>query len=631
MAHESFEDPEVAHLMNQMFVNIKVDREELPAVDALYMEATQAMTGRGGWPMSVWLDHDRRPWYAGTYFPAKAGTGMPTFTQVLLGLTNTWLSERENVNDSAERIIQVMGERASLVSGLATEFSRDSVIDAIVDGVEKLASEFDPMHGGFGGAPKFPPTMALEFLMRYDSLNAVNGNPDDPRVLAMYERTLDEMARGGIYDQLGGGFARYSVDSTWTVPHFEKMLYDNAQLLLNYVHAWRLTGSELYERVVRETVGFMLRELRTPEGGFASALDADSLNADGHMHEGAFYSWTQTEIDSVLQPDDADWIKQLCNVTAQGTFEAGASVLTMQRDPDDVSRWKQVRQQLFDARELRAKPGRDDKIVAAWNGLAIRALAEAGAVFGEPTWIAAATKAADLLVSVHLGADPEHPARLVRVSRDGAPGLHALGVLEDQAVVGSSFLALAQVTGEHAWVDLAVTLFTDIQQHFVQGDSLTDTADDVPAVAESLTHRNVDPTDNVTPSGWSATIELGQTLTALTGNPEYFSWVSKFIPPLVTLVSGHTRFAGWSAAVLTAWVDGPREVAVPSHMAPEISQLLARATAPGLVYAWGTDFELLNDRPVINSELTAYVCRGFVCAAPITSAEDLSSELGILR
>ena len=631
MAHESFEDPEVAHLMNQMFVNIKVDREELPAVDALYMEATQAMTGRGGWPMSVWLDHDRRPWYAGTYFPSKQGTGMPTFTQVLLGLTNTWLNERENVNDSAARIIEVMGERAGLVGGLSVDFTRDSVIDAIVDGVEKLAGEFDPMHGGFGHAPKFPPAMALEFLMRVDALNSINGNPDDPRVLAMYERTLDEMARGGIYDQLGGGFARYSVDSTWTVPHFEKMLYDNAQLLSNYVHAWRLTGSALYERVVRETVEFLMRELRTPEGGFASALDADSLNEDGHMHEGAFYAWTPAQIDAVLSADDAEWVKQLCNVTPNGTFEAGASVLTLHRDPDDANRWATLRQQLFQARNQRSKPGRDDKIVAAWNGLAISALADAGAVFGEPTWVEAAVAAADLLVSVHLGADPVYPARLVRVSRDGVPGLHAIGVLEDQAVVASSFLKLAQVTGDHAWVDLALTLFADIQQHFVQGDALTDTADDVPAVAESLTHRNVDPTDNVTPSGWSATVELAQTLTALTGNPEYFAWVSQYIPPLITLVSSHTRFAGWSAAALTAWVDGPREVAVSSDATDDVKQMLARATAPGMVYAWSNEFALLNDRPVISEDLTAYICRGFVCSAPVTSMDELRTELGILR
>lgn len=631
MAHESFEDPEVANLMNQMFVNIKVDREELPAVDALYMEATQAMTGRGGWPMSVWLDHDRRPWYAGTYFPSKTGTGMPTFTQVLLGLTNTWISERENVHDSAKRLIEVMGERASLVGGLAADFTRDSVIDAVVDGVEKLADQFDPLHGGFGSAPKFPPTMALEFLMRYDALNAINGNPDDPRVLAIYERTLDEMARGGIYDQLGGGFARYSVDSTWTVPHFEKMLYDNAQLLSNYVHAWRLTGTDLYERVVRQTVEFMLRELQTPEGGFASALDADSLNSDGHMHEGAFYAWTPEQIQNVLSAEDAEWAVKLCNVTPKGTFEQGASVLTLHRDPDDWARWDRVRNELFEARAKRERPGRDDKIVAAWNGLAISALAEAGAVFGEPGWVDAAVSAADLLVSVHLGADPEHPARLVRVSRDGVAGVHAMGVLEDQALVASSFLTLAQVTGEHAWVDLATTLFTDIQQHFVQGDVLTDTADDVPAVAESLTHRNVDPTDNVTPSGWSATVALGQTLSALTGNPDHFTWVAQFVPPLVTLVSGHTRFAGWSASTLTAWLDGPREVAILSEETDQVIQQLARATAPGMVYAWTPEFELLNNRPVVSEKLTAYICRGFVCSAPVTSFDELRTELGILR
>ena len=637
MAHESFENPSVAALMNEYFVNIKVDREELPAVDSLYMEATQSMTGHGGWPNSVWLDHDRRPWYAGTYFPPRPSHGMPSFTQVLLALNDTWTGERERVSDSSARIMEHIGSRNELIVKSKSDFTKDEVGFAITSGVESLATAFDPINGGFGDAPKFPPSLALEFLLRNEALQRMTATEPDFRVMQMIEHTCDAMARGGMYDQLGGGFARYSVDATWTVPHFEKMLYDNAQLLSIYAHLYRLTGNAQALRVTTETADFLIREMQTPEGGFAAALDADSFDIDsGHSEEGAFYAWTPQQVSEVLGTDkqglsDTQWVIALCNVTELGTFEQGKSVLTLHHDPDDWERWQNLRAKLLAARATRPRPGRDDKIVASWNGLAIRALVDAGSVCNRQDWIDCATRAADLLVSTHLGSDSSHPSRLVRVSRDGKPGLHALGVLEDQALVASAFLALAQVHGEDSWRELAGTLLNDIQDHFQQGSVLTDTANDVPPVAKDVAARQVDPTDNVTPSGWAATIDAALTYSALSGDTEMRTWAERFIPALIPLVASHTRFAGWGAAMFVTWLDGPREVAVVGLSNSEFRQALAFGTAPGMVYAWGSDHPLLHNRKTLDEKTTAYVCRSFICDAPTTDLQAFKESIGVFN
>ena len=632
MAHESFENPSVAALMNEYFVNIKVDREELPAVDSLYMEATQAMTGQGGWPNSVWLDHDRRPWYAGTYFPPRPSHGMPSFTQVLLALNDTWTSERERVSESSTRIMEHIGSRNELIVKSKSDFTKDEITFAVNSGIDSLSAAFDPVNGGFGDAPKFPPSLTLEFLLRNQALQQLNGSESDFRTNQMIEQTCNAMARGGIYDQLGGGFARYSVDATWTVPHFEKMLYDNAQLLSIYAHWYRLSGDELALRITTETAEFLIREMQTPEGGFAAALDADSNDIEtGHSEEGAFYAWTPQQILEVLGTADADWVIQLCKVTPDGTFEHGKSVLTLHHDPDDWERWRDLRAKLLQSRETRPRPGRDDKIVASWNGLAIRALVDAGSICSRQDWIDCATRAGDLLVSTHLGADESHPSRLVRVSRDGKAGLHALGVLEDQALVASAFLALAQANGDDAWRELAGTLLNDIKDHFQQGSGLTDTADDVEPVAKDVASRQVDPTDNVTPSGWAATIDVALTFAALSGDTEMRAWAEKFIPALVPLVASHTRFAGWGSAMFVTWLDGPREVAIAGPSDSGFREILAQGTAPGMVYAWGTDQPLLQDRNIIADQTTAYVCRGFVCDAPTTDLQVLKKLIGVFN
>ena len=637
MAHESFENEQVARVMNEHFVNIKVDREELPAVDAFYMDATQAMTGHGGWPMSVWLNHDRSPWYAGTYFPPEPRHGMPSFMQVLLALSNSWSTEHERVVKSAQQVMEVITLKDAAVFGDVEDITHDTTRGALETAVHQLVHNFDPQHGGFGGAPKFPAPLVLEFLMRYQSLSTLQGWETDPRVDTMLSTTFERMARGGICDQIGGGFARYSVDAIWTVPHFEKMLYDNAQLLLTYAHWYRQSGDELSRQVVHETAEFMIRELQTPQGGFASALDADSLDAaTGHSEEGVFYAWTVQQLHDALGAIDGEWVAQLLGVTDVGNFEKGMSVATLAVDPADVPRWQELRCTLYEARAVRPHPARDDKVVAAWNGLAIRALAEAGHIVNKPEWVQAAVRAADLLVSVHLGADETRPSRLARVSRDGVAGVHAMGVLEDQALVASAFITLAQVTGEHEWLTLATTLLRDIAQHFGQDGGLSDTADDEVAIIENQTRRAVELTDNVTPSGWAATVDAALSYAALSGDIEMRAWVDGLLPQLVAAVAKNGRFAGWAASALTAWLDGPREVAVCAADDSPMRHLVAQATAPGMGFVAQNDsdetsspeFALLEGRSRIDNQDAAYVCHGFTCNAPTSDLSVLSAAIG---
>lgn len=376
MAHESFEDEKVAEYANEHFVAVKVDREERPDVDAVYMEAVQAATGQGGWPMTVFLTPDKDPFYFGTYFPPEPRHGMPGFRQVLEGVDAAWRERRDEVGEVAARIRADLAERAAVYtvgSGVHQPPGEADLHQALVG----LSRGFDAARGGFGGAPKFPPSMAVEFLLRH------HARTGSGVALEMAARTCEAMARGGIHDQLGGGFARYSVDAEWVVPHFEKMLYDNALLLRTYLHLWRSTGDALARRVALGTADFLLRELRTPEGGFASALDADSLDpATGKSVEGAYYAWTPEQLAEVLGAEDGATAAELFAVTPEGTFEHGTSVLQLPADPADPAAYERIRAGLLAARSRRPAPARDDKVVAAWNGLAIAALAEAGCPAG---------------------------------------------------------------------------------------------------------------------------------------------------------------------------------------------------------------------------------------------------------
>ncbi|MGH3357755.1 MAG: thioredoxin domain-containing protein, partial [Nocardioidaceae bacterium] len=535
MAHESFEDATTAAYMNEHFVNVKVDREERPDVDAVYMSATQAMTGQGGWPMTCVLTPDGEPFFAGTYFPGEARQGMPAFRQVLGALVDAWSGKRDQIATIGAEVVGHMQGSAALGAAAIGEDELDAA-------VRMLASQYDAEAGGFAGSPKFPPSMVLEFLLRY----AHRSRSAD--ALAMVEHTGDAMARGGMYDQLAGGFARYSVDRFWRVPHFEKMLYDNALLLRFYLHWWRQTGAPLAERVVRETAEFLLADLLTDEGGFASALDADT---DGV--EGAFYVWTPRELTDALGRDDGAWAAGLLEVTEQGTFEQGASTLQLLGDPDDAERWSRVRGRLAAVRAERTRPARDDKVVAAWNGLAIGALAEAGCLLGERSYVDAAVRAADLLVDLHLDG-----RRLLRVSRDGVAGPHA-GVLEDYGCVAHGFLALLSATGDPVWLRRAGDLLDVALEQFADGEGgFYDTAAD----AETLVTRPRDPSDNASPSGQSALVHALLGYAAVTGSGRHRDAAEAALQTVRRLAERVPRFAGWSLAAAEAAVAGPLEIAV---------------------------------------------------------------------
>jgi uncharacterized protein YyaL (SSP411 family) len=642
MAHESFEDEATAALMNEKYVCVKVDREERPDVDAVYMAATQAMTGGGGWPMTVFATPDGKPFQAGTYYPPVARHGLPAFQQLLVAVDRAWGDIREDVLRAGDGLAAELAHHARVVAGA------EGVPDAQALGaaVGALRLEFDGEHGGFGGAPKFPPSMTLEQLLRH---HARTGDAD---ALAMVRQTCEAMARGGMYDQLGGGFARYSVDEAWVVPHFEKMLYDNALLLRAYLHLWRATGDALALRVVNESADWMLRELWLDgDGGFASSLDADT---DGV--EGKFYAWDADQLEAVLGQEDAAWAATAFDVTADGTFEHGLSVLQLLQDPDDAERFRSVRSRLFEARrDERTAPGRDDKAVAAWNGLAVAALAEAGALTGRPELVTAARQTAEMLERVHWD---DKAKRLTRTSRDGVAGAQNPGVLEDYADVAEGLLALYAVTGEPRWFAFAGRLLDVVLDNFRDESGLFyDTADD----AETLIFRPADPTDNATPGGTSAAAAALLTYAALTGSGRHREAAEQALRFTGALAEKAPRFAGWGLAAAEALADGPREVAIVGEWSGEakdgdegafraLHQAALRSSAPGLVIAVtppmeaagaaeapgagtqpqpdpATLPELLHDRPTIAGGPAAYVCRGFVCQAPTTDVSELMAQL----
>jgi uncharacterized protein YyaL (SSP411 family) len=582
MAHESFEDEATAKLINENTVAIKVDREERPDVDAVYMEATQAMTGQGGWPMTVFCTPDGEPFFCGTYFPR------PHFQRLVLAVTEAWKNQREEAVRQGKNVVEALtggqlapGQplNAAKLESAAGSFQRD----------------FDASNAGFGDAPKFPPSMGLEFLLRH---HARTGNR---AALLMVEKTCEAMARGGMYDQLGGGFARYSVDATWTVPHFEKMLYDNALLLRVY------------------TAEFLLRDLRTPQGGFASALDADTEGV-----EGLTYAWTPAQLVDVLGEEDGAWAADLLQITVEGTFEHGTSVVQLRNDPDDPQRWAEIRQKLFEARQDRPQPGRDDKVVAAWNGLAIAALAEYGELTGSPAATAAAIEAAELLNTLHTV-----DGRLRRTSRDGAVGTNA-GVLEDYGDVAEGYLVLHQVTGSPRWLSAAGALIEVALSRFADSHGgFYDTADD----AEQLIRRPQDPTDNATPSGSSAIAGALLSYAALTASIRHREAAEAALAKMAPIAERYARFAGWACAVGEAAVAGPLQVAVVGSGpdADALRRAAWQATSPGTVVVGGEpDAEgvpLLADRPLVGGEPAAYVCRGFVCDLPSTDVDALLAQL----
>ncbi|MDX3190893.1 thioredoxin domain-containing protein [Streptomyces sp. MN03-5084-2B] len=601
MAHESFEDAGTAALMNANFVTIKVDREERPDIDAVYMAATQAMTGQGGWPMTCFLTPDGEPFHCGTYYPPSPRPGMPSFRQLLAAVTEAWQDRPGELVDGAKQIVAHLAEQTGPL--------QESVVDeAVLAGaVAKLEQEADSVNGGFGRAPKFPPSMVLEFLLRHHERTGSSV------ALSLVDKTAEAMARGGLYDQLAGGFARYSVDAEWIVPHFEKMLYDNALLLRFYAHLWRRTGSATALRVVTGTAGFLFESLRTPEGGFASSLDADTEGV-----EGLTYVWTPEQLREVVGDDSA---AELFGVTEEGTFEEGASTLRLFGDLPEA-----LRVSLLEARAKRPQPGRDDKVIASWNGLAITALAEAGAALDRPQWIEWAVAAAGLLLRVHVV-----DGRLRRSSRDGVVGESA-GVLEDYACVADGFLALHQATGDAKWLTEATRLLDLALAHFASPDvpgAYFDTADD----AETLVQRPADPGDNASPAGASALAGALLTASALAGHAEsgrYREAAEQALRRAGVLAGRVPRFAGHWLSVAEALQAGPVQVAVVGAD-PALRLAAARGVhGGGIVLAGEPDapgVPLLADRPLVDGAPAAYVCRGYVCDRPVTSAEELTARL----
>jgi len=601
MAHESFEDAEVARVLNAGFVPIKVDREERPDIDAVYMAATTATTGHGGWPMTVLLTPDGDPFYCGTYFPRSH------FLSLLGAASDAWRTQREQVLGSSAHVAEAI--RAATAPAAA-----DAVTSSTLDSaVATLGRGYDHVNGGFGTAPKFPPSMVLAFLLRH------HGRTADPVALGLATGTCEVMARGGMYDQLAGGFSRYAVDAAWVVPHFEKMLYDNAQLARVYLHWWKAGGSELARRTACETADFILRDLGTADGGFASALDADTEGV-----EGLTYAWTPEQLTEVLGDEDGAAAALLLSVTEVGTFEHGASTLQLRHDPVDPQWWSDVRARLLVSRATRSQPGRDDKVVTSWNGLAIAALADLGATTGERRYVEAAQRCATFLLDVHLVG-----GRLRRSSRNGVVGA-AAAVADDHGNLAEGLLVLHQATGQARWLVAAGELLDVALERFRTPEGgFHDTADD----AEALFARPHSASDNAEPSGQSSLAGALLSYGALTGSARHLQAASEAVDAGGSVAGRDPRFAGWTLAVAEAREAGPLQVAVvgTGPAADDLSRVARDSLSPGLVLVAGEPdapgIPLLAGRPLVGGKPAAYVCRGFVCERPLTAVDELSDAL----
>ena len=609
MAHESFEDETVAAAMNE-FVCIKVDREERPDLDAVYMNATVAMTGQGGWPMTCFLTPDGRPFFCGTYFPK------PQFLQLLAAVGRTWREQRGEVEQASDQIAGELRRMAAGLPGGGPEVTAELCDHAVA----AVLRDEDTIRGGFGGAPKFPPSALLEAMLRSHERTG------SPVPLGTVRRTCTAMARGGIYDQLAGGFARYSVDPDWVVPHFEKMLYDNALLLRVYAHWFRRTGDPLAGRVAAETAAFLVDDLA--EGGmFTSSLDADAAGV-----EGSTYVWTPAELRAVLGDDDGAWAAKVFGVTEHGTFEHGASVLQLPAEydplPHDAERFGRVRAALMDARRGRPQPGRDDKVVTAWNGLAITALAEASVALEDSGLLAAAVRCAESLVGLHLV-----DGRLRRASLGGQVGESA-AILEDHAMLATGLAALHQITGEQRWLDHTATLIDLALRRFDDPDRpgrWFDTADD----AEVLMVRPADPLDGATPSGAASIAEALLTAAHLVDADRAARYAEAAAETLLAhtpLLVRAPRSGGHWLAVAEAAVRGPLQIAVATGDGESALLAAARRIAPGGTIVVGGPVDsmpLLAGRDRVRGSDAAYICRGRVCDLPVTGAEELAEALGV--
>jgi uncharacterized protein len=630
MAHESFENPEIAALMNQWFVNVKVDREERPDVDGVYMTVVQGMTGSGGWPMTVFLTPEGEPFYAGTYFPPQDMHGRPGFPKVLEALQNAWTNEREKVVESAAHITTQLRE------GSRRSASGDGVVDATVadSAANRYREAFDPEWGGFGGAPKFPSPSNLEFLLEYHARLVAEGRPD-PGALFLVTETLRHMASGGIYDHLGGGFARYSVDGAWVVPHFEKMLYDNAQLIRTYLHAWQLTGDPLHERIVRETIAYLEREMLDPSGGFYSAQDADSEGI-----EGKFYVFTVSEVEEALGADTA-LFNRCFGVTPSGNFHdphhpelVGRTVLTRRYDETNIarefgisgdaleSRLDELREQLFKVRQHRVPPGLDDKVLTSWNGLALAALAEAARVLGDQHYHELAIRNAAFVRQAMWDG-----ARLLHTWKGGVARID--GMLEDYVFYGLGLIELYKLTGDLAHLEWARELWEIVLRDFRDGEN--GGFFEASRSGEKLLFDQKSFFDAATPSGNGSAAQLGWWLGRYYDRPEWEAVVHEVVAQVQQhLLSAVTGFGAiWQAIEL---IHAPRQELViagePGARAP-LETEAARRYLPWLLVApgaAGTPLPHFEGRDAGDAAL-AYFCENMACQLPVAMPEELAHQL----
>ena len=629
MAHESFEDEETAVTMNTHFINIKVDREERPDLDSIYMKAVVAMTGQGGWPMTVFLTPAGLPFFGGTYFPPTPRYNMPSFPQILSSINRAWREQRADIDENAAQL--TAGLTRIITQGDQDDALDDALFDSAVGGLQRT---FDDDRGGFGNAPKFPPAMTLEFLLRMASRRG------DQEASHMAAHTLKMMAQGGMYDQLGGGFARYSTDNEWLVPHFEKMLYDNALLARVYLHAYQVTGDYAYRRVAVETLDFILREMRHEQGGFYSSYDADSEG-----EEGKFYVWQPAEIREVLG-EDADLFMLYYDVTERGNWE-GKSILHVPRAPEEVAEMLEIgvdelkarlaasRQKLYEVRSRRVWPGLDDKVLTSWNGLALAAFAEAARILPRPDYIRAAQQNAEFLyqnMRLENGRfDRLRPGRLLRTWKAGAAAKQN-AFLEDYAYLADGLLALYQTTFDEKWFTWAQELGDIMLDYFKDenGIGFFDTSDD----HEALIQRPKDMQDNATPSGNAMAAQVLLKLNLYTGNGRYWDAAQQAVQGMYSRMSHFPAgFAHWLCAA-DFIMSEPQELAIVGKFGKSGTMALLDVATnryrPNLITAVGLNGDvvpLLNGRPQIEGKATAYVCRRFVCQQPLTDPHKLALQL----
>jgi uncharacterized protein YyaL (SSP411 family) len=609
MEHESFEDDAVAAVMNENFVNIKVDMEERPDVDQIYMNFVQVTTGRGGWPMNVFLTPDKRPFFGGTYFPPAPRYGMPSWTQVLMSIAESYRQRRDELERAATEVVDELRRMTIVEPGALS-------VDLLNAAAASFSSSFDKTNGGFGGAPKFPQAMSLEFLLRYHKRTGDEG------VLEMVTTTLDKMAHGGIYDQLGGGFHRYAVDAIWLVPHFEKMLYDNAQLARVYLHAYQVTGNEFYRRIVTEILEYVRREMLDESGGFYSTQDADSEG-----EEGKFFVWTPEQIAKVLGEDAAQEFCAFFDVTPAGNFE-GENILNVKRPTADEvvpAKFEDARQRLFDVREKRIKPHRDEKVLTAWNGLMMAAFADAGRVFGSEEYIEIARRNADFILR-----EMQNAERLFRTWKAGIAKLN--GYIEDYANVADALIVLYEATGEIAWLkrarELADTMITEFWDeenggfHFTSNDH------------EELVVRNKDFYDNATPSGNSVAADILLRLAKLTGDNRYERFATTVLRLTASQVRRHPQGFGRALSAIEFALGSTMEIVFIGPPRSDLFAYVAERYMPDAVIAStrtpdidSAEVPLFAAREMLEGKPTAYVCANSVCLQPATDVDGLAGML----